>query len=71
MSATASNTYILYFTVLKLALSTQNRRYINSLYSPYKDKTLTVGGTFKNAATLLVPTAFMICHLEEYTVFQN
>ncbi len=40
----------------KFTLFTQNRRYINSLYSLYKDvhKTLTVGGTFRNAATLLV-----------------
>lgn len=57
----------------KFALSTQNRRYRSRLYRLYKDvhKTLAVGGTFRNAATLLdtAPTVFMICHLEEYTVF--
>lgn len=59
----------------KSALSTPKRRYISSLYSLYMDihKTLTVGGTFRNVATLLdtVPTVFVICHLEEYPVFEN
>lgn len=40
----------------KYALSTQNRGFINSLYTLYKDvdKTLTVRGTFRNVATRLV-----------------
>lgn len=42
------------YYVFKFTWSTQNRRYINSLYSLYKDvcKTLNVGGTFRNVATL-------------------
>lgn len=53
--ATASKRYIP-DCMSKYALSTQNRRFINSLYTLYKDvdKTLTVRGTFRNVATRLV-----------------
>ena len=53
--ATASKRYIL-DCMSKYALSTQNRRSINSLYTLYRDvgKTLTVRGTFRNVATRLI-----------------